>query len=103
MIEQVNDQVFNQILQTNKIVVADFFAVWCGPCKMMHPIFEEIAYNYPEIKFIRVDIDENQDLAIKQNVQVVPTFIAYKDGKEINKIIGYNNIEDFKLFVDSLL
>ena len=102
MVEQINDKNFEQTLQSHNIVVVDFYAVWCGPCKMMHPIIEELAKEHSQIKFVKLDIDDSTRLAISQNVQVVPTFVAYKQGKEINGIIGYNTKEDFELFLKSL-
>ena len=102
MVEQINDKNFEQTLQSHNIVVVDFYAVWCGPCKMMHPIIEELAKEHSQIKFVKLDIDDSTSLAISQNVQVVPTFVAYKQGKEINRIIGYNTKEDFELFLKSL-
>ena len=102
MVEQINASNFNQTLQDNKIVVVDFFAPWCGPCAMMHPVVENLSQKYTNIKFVKVDIDNNTQLAITQNVQVVPTFIAYKNGAEFNRIIGYNPQEDFELFLQTL-
>ena len=102
MVEQINANNFNQTLQDNKIVVVDFFAPWCGPCRMMHPVVENLSKKYTNIKFVKVDIDNNTQLAITQNVQVVPTFIAYKNGAEFNRIIGYNSQEDFELFLQTL-
>ena len=102
MVEQIKTNNFNQVLENNKVVVADFFAQWCGPCKMMHPVFEEVSEQNSHIKFIRIDVDDEIQLAVSQNVQVVPTFIAYKNGKEVNRITGYKSKEDFVLFLRSI-
>ena len=102
MVELVDKNTFQSVIEGNQIVVADFFAVWCGPCKMMHPIFEELAQKHTNIKFVRIDIDQSENLAIDQNVQVVPTFIAYKNAKEIGRLIGYNSVIDFERFLNKL-
>lgn len=102
MVQQITAQSFNKTLTENKIVVVDFYAVWCGPCRMMHPVVEELSNQFTNIAFVKVDIDNDTQLAISQNVQVVPTFIAYKNGAEVNRIIGYNSKEDFMLFLQSL-
>ena len=102
MVQQITSQTFDKTLTENKIVVVDFYAVWCGPCRMMHPVVEELSNQFTNIAFVKVDIDNDTQLAISQNVQVVPTFIAYKNGAEVNRIIGYNSKEDFMLFLQSL-
>lgn len=102
MVQQITSQTFDKTLTENKIVVVDFYAVWCGPCRMMHPVVEELSNQFTNIAFVKVDIDNDTQLAISQNVQVVPTFIAYKNGVEVNRIIGYNSKEDFMLFLQSL-
>ena len=102
MVQQITAENFNKIITQNQIVVVDFYAVWCGPCRMMHPVVEELSNAFTNIAFVKVNIDNDTQLAISQNVQVVPTFIAYKNGTEVNRIIGYNNKEDFKLFLQGL-
>ena len=102
MVEQINANQFEQVLANNKIVVVDYYAQWCGPCKMMHPIFEELSNQMPNIKFVRIDIDQNTPLALKNNIQVVPTFVLYNNATEVNRILGYNSKEDFKLFLQTI-
>ena len=69
-------------------VVVDFFATWCGPCKMVSPVVDEIAVEHPEIKVCKLDVDRNMDLARTFQVMSVPTLVAMKDGQVINKTIG---------------
>jgi len=102
MVEQITQQQFNSVLQKNTMVVVDYFAEWCGPCKMMHSIYEEAANKYSNIKFVRVDVDDNLDLAASQNIQVVPTFVAYKNGQEVARTTGYNPPEQFNNFIETL-
>ena len=66
----------------------DFWAEWCGPCKMMHPVFESLSKKYPKIKFARVNVDNNQNIAMRVGVQSIPTFIMFKSGKILDKMLG---------------
>jgi thioredoxin len=70
------------------VVVVDFFATWCGPCKMLAPAVERMAELHPEAHFYKVDIDEEMDLASRFQVMSVPTLIYFKNGQEVNKTVG---------------
>ena len=79
---------FEQIVSKDVLTLVDFWAEWCGPCKSMHPIFSRLAKKYHSVKFGRVNIDNNQDIAMKFDVQSIPTFIMFRNGKPIDKMIG---------------
>lgn len=100
--EQINKEQFKTLTNGNQIVVVDFFATWCGPCKMMHPVLAEAEKLYPNIKFVQIDIDAEQELAIREGVRAVPTFIAYKGGRKIGQTMGYTPIEEFGEFINEL-
>lgn len=70
------------------VVVVDFYADWCGPCKMLAPVFEELSKELPA-KFIKIDVDNSQDVAAKFQVASIPTIAILKDGKEVDRIIGF--------------
>ena len=70
------------------ISIVDFFAEWCMPCVMMGPVFEEVAEKFKKFKFRKVNIEDNKDLASKYKVMSIPCIIVFKDGKEIDRIIG---------------
>ncbi len=76
------------IITSQGLVLVDFWAEWCGPCKMMHPVFERMAKKYRHIKFARVNVDQNQDISMKFGVQAIPTFIMFKDGKQVDRMMG---------------
>lgn len=70
------------------LVLVDFWAEWCGPCKMMHPIFNRMAKKYRHIKFARVNVDQCQDISMRFEVQAIPTFILFKDGQPVERMMG---------------
>ena len=81
---------FNKdVLESDKLVIADFFATWCGPCQMLGPVLEDIANSDSSIDIIKIDIDANRELALKYEIEAVPTLIFFKDGKELNRIMGF--------------
>jgi thioredoxin 1 len=84
----LNDSNFEQTISAENLTLVDFWAEWCGPCKSMHPIFESLAKQYPNVKFARVNVDQNQNISMKFAVQSIPTFIMFKSGKIIDKMMG---------------
>ena len=77
---------FNELIK--KKTVVDFYATWCGPCKMLGPVFEEVSEE-SEIEFVKVDIDNHEDLCKEYKVMSVPTLILFEDGKEVRRNVGF--------------
>ena len=78
-----------EVLNSEQPVLIDFYADWCGPCKAMAPVVEELAKEYEgKAKVGKINTDENQDIAIEYSVMSIPTFIVFKDGKAVKKMIG---------------
>jgi thioredoxin 1 len=71
------------------VVLVDFFASWCGPCKMIGPVLEEMAKERDDFNIVKVDVDENQDLAMKYGVMSIPTLVIFKDGKLVSQKLGF--------------
>ena len=78
----------NEVLNCDKPVLVDFWASWCGPCRMVSPIVDEIAEENSDIKVCKVNVDENQQLAAKYNVMSIPTLLVFKNGEIVNQMIG---------------
>nr|AIF10415.1 thiol-disulfide isomerase (trxA) [uncultured marine thaumarchaeote KM3_45_E05] len=85
---ELNSSNFDDALLKNKLMLVDFWAEWCGPCKSMHPIFSRMAKKYNHVRFARVNIDHSQNIAVKFNVQSIPTFIMFNDGKVVQQMVG---------------
>ena len=79
---------FNREMSNNDLLLVDFWAEWCGPCKSMHPIFTRMAKKYKHVRFARVNVDNAQDIASKYGVQSIPTFIMFKNGEIANTMVG---------------
>lgn len=88
MIKHADLNNFDAVINDD-LVLVDFYATWCGPCKMLSPVLEEIANERSNISIVKVDIDESSDLARKYGVMAVPTLILFKNGKEISKQTGF--------------
>jgi thioredoxin 1 len=85
---ELTSQNFNQEINNNSLLLVDFWAEWCGPCKSMHPIFTRMAKKYKHVRFARVNVDNAQDIAMKYGVQSIPTFIMFKNGEIANTMVG---------------
>jgi len=84
----LNETNFDQIISSENPTLVDFWAEWCGPCKSMHPVFESLSKKYPSVKFARVNVDNNQNISMRFAVQSIPTFIMFKSGKIVDKMMG---------------
>ena len=86
-----------EVLNSEKIVFIDFWASWCGPCRMMSPVVDEIAEEMQEkVKVCKVNIDEQNKLAVKYNVMSIPTFVVLKNGNEVGRSVGVQDKEELK-------
>ena len=77
-----------EVLKSDKLVLIDFYADWCGPCKLLGPVLEKISKSYPDITFIKVNVDDNEQLAVDFGILSIPAVFMLKDGKPVNKFVG---------------
>ena len=84
-------------------VVVDFFATWCGPCKMLAPVFEELSGEMDNVNFFKVDVDQALDIARKYAITTVPTMMIFKDGEVVDKMIGFLPKEHIKAKIEAQL
>ena len=95
-----NNNFKTEVLESKIPVVVDFNADWCGPCKMLGPILENVAENCNDVKFVSVNIDESDDLAAKYDVFSIPCLVYIKDGKEVKRNVGLLSKSDLETFVE---
>jgi len=104
---ELTDQNFKQEVEESKgLFLVDFSAIWCGPCKLMAPVIEELIKdneNKENVKIGKVDIDNNKEISEKYNIMGIPTLILFKDGKIIEQITGYQSKEFLQNWIDKNL
>ncbi|MCR4581412.1 MAG: thioredoxin [Bacilli bacterium] len=99
MIEVNKDNFDKEVLQSDKRVLVDFNAEWCGPCKMMKPVLEEISTSNNEIKIVSINVDDEDELASKYNVSSIPCLVLIENGEETNRSIGLISRSDLDSFI----
>jgi len=105
MAKEINSDEFqNQVLDSSDLVLVDFSAVWCGPCKMLAPIIEELSNEMAgKAKVFKVDVDKSGDIAQKYGITGVPTVMIFKDGKALDKMVGFQPKKALKTKLDQYL
>ena len=98
MTTELNQHTFQNFIASG-LVLVDFWAPWCGPCRMQIPILDQVAEKLPGVKIGKVDIDENGDLATQFGVETIPYLVIFKDGKKINEFVG---MRQANILIDAL-
>ena len=103
-VKRITEENFDaEVIHAAKPVVVDFYATWCGPCKVLSPMLDELAASFTnEIKFVKVNVDEAPDLSQRFNVQGIPTLLAFKNGKIVDSIVGLLPPDELKSHLDAL-
>ena len=89
----------NEVLNAKGTVLVDFYATWCGPCKMLAPHLDELSAKNPEVRIVKIDVDEETPLAIKYGVASIPTLLLFKDGEKVKQTLGYQTLDQLENFV----
>lgn len=104
MVNHINDNNFNEeVLNAQGVVVVDFFATWCAPCKMLAPVLEEVSSEMSDVKVFKIDVDESPETATKYGVQSIPTIKIFKDGAEVETKVGFMPKEVLKEAIEEVL
>lgn len=104
MLRHINQNEFqSEVLDNKGVVVVDFFATWCGPCKMLAPILEELQEELSDVKIVKIDVDENPELANKYGIASIPTIKIFKDGNDVDTKVGFMPKEMLKESIEEVL
>lgn len=85
-----------EVLNAKEVVLVDFWAGWCGPCKMLAPIVDQLAEEHPEVKVCKVDVDQEGSLAVKYKVMNIPNILIFKNGEKVNQAVGVQSKVDLE-------
>ena len=95
---------FNDIIKSGKLTLVDFYATWCGPCKMMHPVLEQLKDELGDsIRIIKIDVDKNEAISSQYRIMSVPTFMLFKNGEAVWRQSGTIRLNDFKNIISQYL
>lgn len=103
--QEINSKQFEkEVLQAKILVIVDNFATWCGPCKALSPILEDLNKDFKgKVKFVKIDVDQNPDIARKYRVSSIPTLILFKDGEVKDEVIGLRTKDDLEEWINDNL
>ena len=99
-----NEQILSEVINSEKLVIVDFFAEWCGPCQMLAPILKNLKQKYTDaIEVYKVDVDESQVVAMRYGITAMPTLVFFKDNQEVERQVGYLDEEKLEKIIKELI
>lgn len=102
--EQINTEKFDELLKGDKPVVCDFFATWCGPCRMLAPVMDKVSAEFADkAVFVKVDIDQNAELAVRYGIMSIPLVAVFKNGDKTADLLGYTDANGMTEFLNKNL
>lgn len=103
IIEITDDNFEQSVLQSDKLVVVDFWAEWCGPCRMVGPILEELANENSNVVIGKMNVDENPEIPTQMGIRKIPTLLFFKGGKIVNKFVGATSKSEYQKIINASL
>jgi len=98
MVKEINEKEFDEIVKEGKVLV-DCFAEWCGPCRMLSPIVDELAEEITDCSFYKLNVDNAEELPARYGIMSIPTLLLFKDGELITKSVGFKTKDELKEFI----
>lgn len=100
----VRSEDFEEVLGSSTPVLVDFYADWCGPCRVIAPAIDRLAEEYDgKVRFVKLDVDEDPDIAERYGVMSIPTLMIFKDGAQVKRIVGASSIENYRREIEKVL
>lgn len=103
MIKELTQENFTEAIKSQKLILVDFWASWCGPCRMLSPTIDALSEEYEQIDVGKVNVDEQGALAALFGIVSIPTVIIFKDGREAKRMIGVHDADDYRDEIERLL
>lgn len=96
------EEFYERVIKAPHPVVVDFYADWCGPCKMLSPVLGELESEFDDFEFLKINVDENRDLVMKYNISSIPNVVVFKNGEPAASSLGFKGYDGMKEFLESV-